>query len=382
MTDAAVPNLVFVEHRDLPSRVTTPALIVNLSAFDRNLTEMAQRAVKAGRGLRPHIKGPKCPEVARRQIAAGASGISCATLFEAETMAAAGIPNLLLTSPVIGEARLRRLTAIDALCDGGVAAVIDHADGLEQLAAAATRAGRRINVLIDLDVGQRRTGVGDAASAVELAHAIARHRSLAFRGLQGYYGHLQGLQNFTERQAACKEAMAHIARVIDALRNAGLPPQIVTGGGTGSCAIDLAADTFTEIQPGSYPFMDTAYAAVDIAGDGSTVFDVALFVEAEVVSANVAGQVTINAGMKAIPTDGGPVRIASGAPKGSIFRHAGDEFGVVSWPDPAAQGPRLGDRLRIVTGHCDTTCNLYADLHVMKEDGLVEVWPITARSRW
>jgi D-serine deaminase-like pyridoxal phosphate-dependent protein len=128
--------------------------------------------------------------------------------------------------------------------------------------------------------------------------------------------------------------------------------------------------------------MDTAYAAVDIAGDGSTVFEVALFVEAEVVSTTVAGQVTINAGMKAIPTDGGPVHIASGAPNGSIFRHAGDEFGIVSWPDAGAQIPRPGDRIRVVTGHCDTTCNLYADLHVIKEDGLVEVWPITARGRW
>jgi 3-hydroxy-D-aspartate aldolase len=379
---AAAPNPAVIGSRDLRSGVTTPALILDLLAFDRNITEMARRAREADRGLRPHAKGPKCPEVARRQIAAGASGIACATLFEAETMAAAGIPNLLLTSPVIGEARLTRLIAVDALCDGGIIAVIDHAEGIEQLAAAATRAGRRIGVLIDVDVGQRRTGVNDPTTAVKLARAIARQRSLQFRGVQGYYGHLQGLQNFTERQTACQAAMADLARVIDALRNAGLPPQIVTGGGTGSCAIDLDANTFTEIQPGSYPFMDTAYANVDVAGDGSTAFDVALFVETEVVSTNVAGQVTVNAGMKAIPTDGGPVCVASGSPKDSVFRHAGDEFGIISWPDAKAHGLRAGDRMRIVTGHCDTTCNLYAALHVMKEDDLVDVWPITARGRW
>jgi 3-hydroxy-D-aspartate aldolase len=379
---AAAPNPAVAAKRDSRSDVIAPALILDLPTFDRNIAEMARRARSADRGLRPHAKGPKCPEVARRQIAAGASGIACATLFEAETMAAAGIPNLLLTSPVIGEARLRRLTAVDALCDGGVIAVSDHVDGIEQLAAAARHAGRRIGVLIDVDVGQRRTGVDDPAIAVELARTIASQRGLEFRGVQGYYGHLQGLQNFAERQAACQSAMAHLGRVIAALRDAGLPPQIVTGGGTGSCAIDLAADTFTEIQPGSYPFMDTAYADVDIAGDGSTVFDVALFVETEVVSTNVAGQVTVNAGMKAIPTDGGPVRIASDAPKDSVFRHAGDEFGILSWPDVKTHGPRAGDRMRIVTGHCDTTCNLYADLHVMKGDDLVDVWPITARGRW
>jgi D-serine deaminase-like pyridoxal phosphate-dependent protein len=118
------------------------------------------------------------------------------------------------------------------------------------------------------------------------------------------------------------------------------------------------------------------------SSQNATVFDVALFVETEVVSTNVAGQVTVNAGMKAIPTDGGPVCVASGSPKDSVFRHAGDEFGIISWPDAKAHGLRAGDRMRIVTGHCDTTCNLYAALHVMKEDDLVDVWPITARGRW
>jgi 3-hydroxy-D-aspartate aldolase len=361
-------------------QLTTPALVLDLPAFERNLAEMARRAGSASRALRPHAKGPKCPEVAKRQIASGACGIACATLFEAETLADAGVGRLLLTSPIAGAARIDRLLALNARVDGGVCAVADASDAVDAVAAAAARAGRKLRVLVDVDVGQKRTGATSMEAAVALAQQIARSPALEFKGVQAYYGHLQGIVSHDERQFACNKALSQVADLLERMRRSGVAAEIVTGGGTGTCAIDLDAGVFSEIQPGSYPFMDSAYAAVEIE-KGRSVFEPSLFVDADVVSANIDGQATLNAGMKAVPVDGAPVRVVAGAPDDSSYRIAGDEFGIVAWKD-GSRRLAVGDRVRLLTGHCDTTCNLHAELVVVKDDRIVDIWPISARGRW
>ncbi|MEO7027127.1 MAG: DSD1 family PLP-dependent enzyme [Caulobacteraceae bacterium] len=358
--------------------LNTPALIVDLDALDLNIAEMAKRAAARGVALRPHAKTHKSVEIARRQIAAGAVGVCCAKLGEAEALADGGIENILITSPVGGGPAVERLAAL-AKRSPGLMAVADHPNAVAAISAAFAAADEAIGLLVDIDPGIHRTGVASVGAAVELAREIDAAPGLAFAGVQFYCGAQQHIEAYADRRAAIIERTGYLTGVVEALTAAGLPPAIVTGGGTGTHAIDLELGVFTELQTGSYVFMDRQYRDCEPA-PGAAWFETALMVDARVISANHRRLATVDAGFKAFATDGGPPRVIAGAPEGSAFHFMGDEHGCVVPPDDAPP-PELGEVVTFAVPHCDPTVNLYDAYHLVRGDTLVDIWPIQARGR-
>jgi D-serine deaminase-like pyridoxal phosphate-dependent protein len=229
---------------------------------------------------------------------------------------------------------------------------------------------------VDLDVGQVRTGVTGAAEGVRLAQTIAGHPKLEFAGIQGFAGHAQHMADPRERKTAADAAASMLRRFADALFEAGLKPGLITGSGTGTYTQDCGGP-YNELQVGSYVFMDSDYARiVDETGAGPS-FEPSLFVLATVVSVNRQGQVTVDAGTKALATNGPPPCHIIGVAKGAAYRFAGDEHGVITMP-AGSTAPGLGERLLIGATHCDPTVNLHARYHVVGS-GEPAVWPIGAR---
>jgi D-serine deaminase-like pyridoxal phosphate-dependent protein len=354
--------------------IDTPALVIDLPALRRNIDAMAARARRAGMSLRPHAKTHKCPDIAKLQMRAGAVGIACATVAEAEALAASGIGGLLLTAPQMAEAKFARVAALNR--GHGITVVVDHASQVEGLVAALRSGDRKLAVAVDIDVGQIRTGVTDLPEGVRLAQTIATHPRLEFAGIQGFAGHAQHIADPQERKLAAGAAAALLRRFSAMLNDVGLSPGLITGSGTGTYRQD-ADGPYNELQVGSYVFMDSDYARiVDEAGAGPS-FEASLFVLATVVSVNRPSQVTVDAGTKALATNGPPPCHIIGAPQGATYRFAGDEHGVIAIPE-GQTAPRLGDRLLIGATHCDPTVNLYAAYHMI-DKGEVRTWPIRAR---
>ncbi|MDB5680954.1 MAG: threonine aldolase [Sphingomonas bacterium] len=352
-------------------RLNTPALIVDLDALEANIAAMAAFARASGVALRPHAKTHKSADIARLQIAAGAVGVCCAKLGEAEALAAEGIGSILLTSPVVTAPAIERLVGLnDRIPD--LALVADHPQAVAALAAA--NHGRPIRVLVDIDPGIHRTGVAAAVDAVALARQIADAPQLAYGGVQFYCGSQQHIPAFADRRAAIGGLTAYLQTVIAALTDAGLSPPVVTGGGTGTHRIDAELGVLTELQVGSYIFMDREYRDCDLGASFAT----ALTVDTRVISANAPGMATLDAGLKAFATEAGVPVIVDGAPAGSTYRFMGDEHGAVVVPD-GATAPGFGERITAMTPHCDPTVNLYDAYHVVRGDTLVAIWPVTAR---
>lgn len=356
------------------SLLQTPALVIDLAAFEANLQAMAGLVRAAGRQLRPHAKAHKSPVIARMQLDAGAVGISCVAAGELEMLAAAGIPGILVTSPIVLSAAIVRLVELARAADG-LMVVADSPANVAALGAAAEAAEAPLGVLVDVDVGQRRTGVTSPAAAVELARLIDAQPTLRYRGVQAYYGHLQHVPAYEDRRRVTAEAWGRLSAVLDALRDAGLPPEIVSGGGTGTAQGDLAGSPFTEIQPGSYLFMDAQYGRVELGPAG---FSQSLFVLAHVVSANHDDLAVIDAGLKAFATEAGPALLAEGAPEGATYRFMGDEHGGVVYAEGTNRRLKIGDAVLCVPPHCDPTVNLYDRFHIIRGDALVDIWPIEA----
>jgi D-serine deaminase-like pyridoxal phosphate-dependent protein len=353
-------------------RIPTPAAVLDLDAFEGNLAGMAARAKAAGLALRPHAKSHKCAAVALRQIEAGAVGICCAKLAEAEAMAAAGVDAILVTSPIAGAAQAERAAKLaQDVADFRI--VVDHPDGAAELGAAAQGP---IQVLVDVDPGMGRTGVHDAAQAVEVFRAVGAQPSLTFLGLQCYGGHWQHMEDANARAAAVAGGMAYLSKVIAALRQAGADIKVVTGGGTGSFAADAAQGVLTEVQPGSYAFMDREYRDA-LKDDPDGAFEQALTIASTVISANHPKWVTVDAGLKAFATDG-PLPVAA-TPRfaACAYRFFGDEHGRLMRPD--GESVARGERLEFVPPHIDPTLDRYDVIHFVRGDVLVEIAPVEGR---
>ena len=355
--------------------LNTPALVVDAAALERNIAAMTGFALKHGIALRPHAKTHKSVEIAKRQIAAGALGVCCAKLGEAEALADGGVDNLLITSPVVGAAAVERLVALAAWVPGLMAAC-DHPDAVDALAAT----GARLNLLVDIDPGIQRTGVAGPNEALALARKIADAPNLDFAGVQFYCGGQQHIEAFADRRAAIEERTQYLRGIVDLLTANDLAPRIISGGGTGTHVIDAELGLFTELQVGSYVFMDRQYAECDLTGDGLAGFETALMVDARVISANHAFLSTVDAGFKAFATEAGAPPILAGAPAGSVYHFMGDEQGCVVPPSGSAP-PRLGDIVTFAAPHCDPTVNLYDAYHVVSGDTLTAIWPIEGRGR-
>lgn len=359
------------------SQLTTPALVIDLPSLRFNIAAMTERCRAAGLALRPHGKTHKCSALAREQLEAGAIGICCATPHEALAFLKAGVRGVLITVPVVQSRHLEALAR--ARREGAdFTVVIDHPESVAAWRSALGSGAEPLPALVDLDIGMGRTGVGTAESAVNIARAVHEAPELAFAGVQAYSGRVQHINDFSERRAAYGVQLDRLRRMLDAFAAAGLRPGIVSGGGTGTFAIDAQSGIFTESQAGSYLFMDVQYGLVEMFSGETNPWRTSLFLRASVVSANVPGQVTLNAGFKCFATDGPkPVTHGESFP-GSRYEFFGDEYGrlVIQGGAPALS---LGAGVDLVTPHCDPTVNLHDWYHVVEDDRLIAMWAIDAR---
>lgn len=359
--------------------LATPALVVDLKALERNIAAMQAHCNKVGLKLRPHAKTHKSVEIARRQISAGAVGQCCAKLGEAEALAAGGIDGLLVTSPVVTQQAFTRVAKLNAQLNNFMI-VADSLVCVEGHEAAARVAGKKLKLLVDVDIGLHRTGILHGVPAVELAKRVAASSHLEFVGLQGYAGQLQHIPVFEDRQSQSLAALKLLGDTRDALQAAGIDCPIVSGGGTGTFNIDAEARVFTELQAGSYVFMDKQYCEVRIANAAPLPFESSLFVQTTVISAAMPGLVTTDAGLKSFATEAGSPVISSGAPEGANYFFFGDEQGGILLGG-ADKALALGSNVRCTAPHCDPTVNLYDAYHVIDGDRLVAIWPVDARGR-
>jgi len=350
--------------------VDTPALLIDLDAFEHNLDTMAGFLAPSGARLRAHAKTHKSPVIAKLQMARGAIGQCVQKVGEAEVLAWGGIPDIMVTNQVVGARKLNRLAALARIAQ--VSICVDDPAQVAAIEEAAAAAGVRIPVLVEIDVGGARCGVQAGPAAVALAEVIAASRQLSFGGIQAYHGSAQHIREPEKRAAAIAGAVEAARRTLEQLRQRGLDCPVVGGAGSGSFQHELASGIYTEIQAGSYAFMDADYAR----NQDAPPFRHALFVLATVMSAATPHISVVDAGHKAVPTDSG-YPVVAGRP-GISYVGASDEHGKLTVEDPALR-PRLGEKLRLIPGHCDPTVDRY-DWYVGVRKGRVEcLWPVAAR---
>jgi D-serine deaminase-like pyridoxal phosphate-dependent protein len=354
----------------------TPALILDLDALERNLDRMASFYRGRTAALRPHCKTHKSPIIARQQLDRGATGICAAKLSEAEVMVAAEIRDVLVTTAVIAAPRIRRLVEL-ARNEPGLKVVTDHAANVDRLAEAAAAAGARLTVLVDLDCGSNRTGVPLGLSAVALAEHVSSKPSLEFGGFQAFASHVMHIDGYERRRRENLDMLEGVVRTRQLAERAGLRVPILSVGGTGTFDIDCDVPGVTDVQAGSYVFMDVMYRA--IGGRAGPVFDEfepALFILATAISKPVSGEITVDAGYKASATDHQPPQPVG---LGDVsYRWAGDEHGILTLRRPTRE-IEIGDPVLLMASHCDPTVNLYDRYHVCRGDRVVDEWPVAAR---
>ncbi len=371
MNPALLPPAEIGVHID---DVDTPALLVDLDALEANLARMAAKVADTDVRLRPHAKAHKCPAIGLRQIAAGAKGLCCQKVGEAEAMVAAGIDNVLVTNQIVGARKLRRVAALARQSWVGVC--VDHAEQVRQANEAALAVQASINVLVEINVGANRCGVEPGDPALELARQVAAAPGLRFAGLQAYHGSAQHLRTPAEREAAIAEACAKTRATVDLLERNGMPCDIVTGAGTGTHELEAASGVYNELQVGSYVFMDADYTRNKVDGDRPfNEFEPSLFVLCSVISMPDEHRRVVDAGLKSQAFDSGMPEVCW---QGATYARPSDEHGIITL---TADSPPLGlgDKVRLFPGHCDPTVNLYDWIVGVRRDRVECLWPVSAR---
>ena len=354
--------------------VDTPALLLDLDAFERNLATLDRTLQGISMRVRPHAKSHKCPEIALRQIARGAVGVCCQKVSEAQAMVRGGVKDVLIANEVIGAPKLARLAELARQARVGVC--VDDLSNVGDLHEAASRAGTRLDVYVEVDAGSHRCGAAPGEPVLRLAQAIARASSLRFAGLQAYHGAAQHMRSPQERRNAISQAVSAVKTTAQLLQANGITVPVITGAGTGSYLLEATSKVYNEIQPGSYVFMDADYAR-NLGDDGLPVheFEHSLFILATVMSHPVPERTAVDVGLKAHSVDSGMPTIV-GVP-GAQYIRASDEHGVIELRGPGRVA--LGQKLRLIPGHCDPTVNLYDWLVCYRGDRVEAIWPIAAR---
>jgi len=349
------------------SDIPTPALVVDVRALERNIRRMADFFASRACALRPHFKAHKTPEIARRQLAAGScTGLTCATAFDAE-IAASLTDDILIANEVIGSDKCRRVVALAKRVTVTIA--IDSVTGLHEISAAARESRATIGALVDVNVGQNRCGVSPGGEAVALAKRMVEAPGVELRGLMGYEGHAVGIANRAEREISVRRAMEQLMLTAGMLADAGLPPAIVSAGGTGSYDIASAVEGITEIQAGSYALMDTDYARLGLP------FEHALTVLGTVISRPVPARCVADSGHKSCTKDHGNPSVKD--IPGAAVLTLNDEHATIALPPEC--GLSVGDRVQLLPSHIDPTMNLHDVVYALDGDRVVGVWPIAAR---
>lgn len=353
------------------AEMDTPALLVDLDILESNIARMAGLAASRGVNLRPHFKTHKTPAIALKQLEAGAVGITCAKVEEAEVLVNSGVRDILIANQVIGPRKIARLTGLARHARLMVA--VDDQANVRELSAGMVAAGATLRVLVEVNVGMNRCGVEPGETAVALARKVADSPGLVFAGLQGYEGFCQRITDPTEKEATTRKAMDGLIRSREMIEAAGLQVGIVTGAGTGTHAITSAVQGMTEIQPGSYATMDADYR--NLGAD----FGCALTLLATVISRPAPDRAITDAGLKAMTDDHGVPELVGVT--GARLERLSEEHGKIALSDPSV-ALRPGDRVEFIPSHGCTTFNLHDTLYGMR-NGVVEVaWPIAGRGRF
>jgi len=347
----------------------TPALLIDLAVMDANIKRMADYFAQRPCNLRPQTKTHKCPEIALRQLAAGAAGITCAKVGEAEAMADAGIRDILVANQVVGPLKAERLAALAKRCD--IIVAVDDAANVREIAQAAARRGRLVGLLIEVNVGMNRCGVLGPEQAGAVAREIDKHRNVKLRGVMGYEGHTVFLTNPQEKQAAVKAAMDGLLAARDALVAAGFEVEIVSAGGTGTYNITGDLPGITELQAGSYVVMDSKYRQV------TPEFECALFVLATVISRPTPGRIILDCGRKAISMDFG-MPLVVGRDHAEVAKLS-EEHAIIEAAEASDLKP--ADKVMLLPSHCCCTINMYDRFYAVRGDTVEYVWPISGRGK-
>lgn len=348
----------------------TPALLLDLDALERNISKMSRFFRDAPSDLRPHVKTHKCPEIARRQIEAGANGITCAKLGEAEVMAQSGIDDILIANQVVGKQKTKRLLGLAESTQVMVA--IDSVQNARELSSAAVDRGQILDVVVELNVGLNRCGVQPGADSVALARKIVQMKGLSFRGLMGYEGHVMFVPEYGERKRMCEEALAHLMNTKLMLEKEAFDVEVVSAGGTGTYDITAVYPGVTEVQAGSYATMDTKYRDLGLN------FECALTLLSTVISRPAETRAVIDTGAKVVTSEYGMPEPKG--PVGAQLTALHEEHGILRL-ERDAQTLDVGDKIEFIVSHGCTTINLHDQLHAMRGDKLEAVWSIAARGR-
>ena len=352
------------------AQVDTPALLLDADALEANLQTMASFFAHRHCKLRPHFKSHKCTAIARLQMKAGAAGITCAKLGEAEVVADAGIRNLLIANQIVGPLKIRRLIELCRRADPMVA--VDSAENVNMLSEAAVAAGVSIGVLVEVDVGMGRCGVAPGQPALELGRMVAASPGLRFEGLQGYEGHCVDLRDETERIKQTRQSLDHLVGTRRLIEQTGLRVNIVSGGGTGTYTINGDCEGIDEVQAGSYAAMDWWYS--DIRPE----FKQAMSILASVISRPNPGVAVIDVGRKGVGAEWGAPRIKN-LPGADVASFGSEEHTKLSVPQDSPI--RIGDRIEIIPSHGCTTSNLYSEFVVHRGGLVTDHWAIEGRGK-
>jgi len=362
-------------------KLDTPCLTVDLDILGANIRNMETHAASFGKKLRPHAKTHKCSRMARMQKDAGAVGICVAKVAEAEVLIRSGINEVLITSPVVSDYKIKRL--MDCLGSAPeLMVVVDNAANARHLNDAAEQKGVPLKVLIDLDPGMGRTGVNFQA-ALTMGQWVRNLPALRCQGIQCYAGHVQHVVSFPERFRLSQEWMKKAAGVFRQFKEAGLPAEIFTGTGTGTFEIDCLIPELTDMQVGSYTLMDAEYINIGSSRDPSRLvqFPPALTLLTTVISSNHNPNfVTVDAGLKALYHHGGTPFVLNPSIPGLQYEWKGDEHGQISYRDSSHKF-EIGDVLEMVVSHVDPTVNLYDSFFCTREGVVTEIWPIDLRGK-
>ena len=356
----------------------TPCLCVDLDRLEGNLDRMQTTVTRNGIASRPHAKTHKCPAIARLQIATGSVGICTAKISEAEVMFEHGVEQILLTTVNVSPRKIRRAMYLRKWCDGFVQAV-DTAANARDLSDAAAEAGVVADVTVDVDPGGHRTGITPGAPSLELAQLVDTLPGLRLRGMLCYDGGSQHVTGFAERRRRTLANLEAAADTADRMKRSGLDTGIFSGGGTGTYNIDHETPGLTDVQVGSYVFMDAQYLGIGGEEDDEVYSDFApaLTVLTTVLNAQYEGRATTDAGAKA-NTINRPWPIVAGE-TGMSYTSGSDEFGTIRYEENASRNYRVGDKLELVVSHCDPVVNLYDQLYGVRGDRVEAVWPIAGR---
>jgi D-serine deaminase-like pyridoxal phosphate-dependent protein len=357
------------------SDVETPALLIDLDALERNVAILAIRLGGTGVRLRPHAKTHKSAVIALRQMAAGAVGVCCQKVAEAEALVYAGVPDVLVSNQVVGSRKLARLAALARQARVGVC--VAHPLNVAALDDAARSFGVRLDVLVEVNVGMDRCGVEPGEPVVALARAVDSCHNLRFAGLQAYQGSAQHIRRYEDRVAAIETAAEQIRMTLGLLERVGLDAETVSGGGTGSFEFELRTGVWNELQCGSYVFMDADYLK-NLRADGAagSIFEPSLFILASVMSRPTSQRAIVDVGLKSLSVDSGLPWVVDIA--GVEYVGASDEHGKLAVRG-APTAVELGSKLRLIPGHCDPTVNLHEWYVCYRGDRVEAVWPVTAR---